>query len=84
MFSQDTFTFPFSELQVDKPKPGDWGEITLKVEVVSVDKEGVTVRKHGPAEMCEPFKEISTDQLKSKIGEVDDAEKPVGKNYEEE
>lgn len=81
MFSQDTFTFPFSELQVDKPKPGDWGEISFKVEVVSVDKEGVTVRKHGPAEVCEPFAEISTDQLKQKIGEVDDAEKPVGKDY---
>jgi len=81
MFSQDTYSFPYNELEVDKPKPGDWGEICFKCEVISVDKEGVTVRKHGPAQVSEPFAEISTDQLKQKIGEVDDHEKPVGKDY---
>lgn len=79
MFSQDTFSFPFNELQVDKPKPGDWGEICIKVEVVSVDKEGITVRKHGPAVVSEPFSEISLDQLKEKIGTTDEHETPFKK-----
>ena len=81
MMSQDTFSFPYNELKIDNPKPGDMGEICLKVEVVSVDKEGVVLRKHGEVEVTEPFKDMDLQEMRKRIGTVDDEEMPVKKEY---
>jgi hypothetical protein len=76
------FTFPLNELDVGTPKPGDVGEVTIKVEVMSVDKETVSLLKHGPVKVTKPFGEMDLEELRNRIGTVDDNEKPVNDRKE--
>lgn len=71
---------PFNEIDVDKPEPGWIGKICYTVEVMSVDKDGIHVMKHGKAEVIEPFKDIDLAEMRKKIGTVDDEEEPINKN----
>lgn len=75
---------PLSEFEMDHPNVGDFGEITLKVEVMEVGQEHICVLKHGPIKVTKPFKEIDAEELKKKIGTVDDAEMPMNKETESE
>lgn len=73
-----TFYFPYNELDVGELKPGDVGELTIKVEVMSVDKEGVSFEKHGSVEVSKPFGQIDLEEYRKRIGTVEDEEMPVG------
>jgi hypothetical protein len=75
---------PLTEFEMDHPNVGDFGEITMKVEVMELGQEHVCVLKHGPIKVTKPFKEIDAEELKKKIGTVDDAEMPMKKDTEEE
>lgn len=77
-----TFYFPINELDVAMPKPGEVGEITIKVEVLSVDKEGVQFEKHGPVRVTVDFKPMDLEELKNRIGTVDDEESPMHESTE--
>lgn len=74
---------PFSELGIDKPEPGWVGKICYTAEVMAVEKDGVRLQKHGKYEISEPFKDISLEEMRKKIGTVDDEEEPVNKSYKE-
>jgi len=71
---------PTNEFDAGNPKVGDFGEITLKVEVISLDKEDVRVLKHGPVKITKPFKDIDIEEIKNKIGTVKDTEMPIKKD----
>jgi hypothetical protein len=73
---------PLSEFESDHPNIGDFGEITLKVEVMEIGKEHICVLKHGPIKVTQPFKEIGLEDMKKQIGEVDDTEMPMKKDSE--
>lgn len=73
------FYFPYNELDVGYLKPGEVGEITLKVEVMSVDKEGVSFQKHGHVVVTKPFGQMDLEELKNRIGSVEDEEMPMQK-----
>jgi hypothetical protein len=78
---------PLSEFEMDHPNVGDFGEITLKVEVMEIGQEHICVIKHGPVKITKPFKEIDAEELKKRIGTVEDTELPMKKdddNSEEE
>lgn len=75
---------PLSEFEADHPNVGDFGEITLKVEVMEVGQEHICVLKHGPVKITKPFKEIDAEELKKKIGMVEDAEMPMKKEDDSE
>jgi hypothetical protein len=75
---------PLSEFEADHPNVGDFGEITLKVEVMEVGQEHICVLKHGPVKITKPFKEIGAEELKAKIGSVEDAEMPMKKDMEDD
>ena len=77
MYPDMNFHFSRTEMDVANPSPGDFGEITMTVEVVGVDKDGVTLLKHGPVHVTKPFKEMSADQMKEKIGMVEDEINPI-------
>lgn len=77
------FRFNSSELDMATPTPGDVGEITMTCEVMSVDKDGVTLLKHGPVRVTKPFKEMDLQQLRDKVGVVEDEEMPMHKSLEE-
>lgn len=65
------FTLPKSELDADMAV-GDCGEVAIPVEVVSVNSGSVTLRKYGKAKTTEDFKEMSSSQMREKIGTVGD------------
>lgn len=73
---------PLSEFEADHPNVGDFGEITLKVEVMEIGKEHICVMKHGSVKITKPFKEIGAEELKEKIGMVEEAEIPMHKEKE--
>lgn len=75
---------PLSEFESDHPNIGEFGEITLKVEVIKVDKEAICVLKHGPVKVTKPFKEIDLEEMKNRIGVVEDEEMPMKKEDSEE
>lgn len=72
------------ELDVPNPQIGDFGEITMTVEITGVDKDGISWIKHGPYRVTKPFSEMSADQMKEKIGTVEDNEEPMQKDSEGE
>lgn len=67
----ETFHYSKGELDIPNPQIGDFGEITHTVEVTGIDKDGITLMKHGPCRVTKPFKEMSAEQMKEKIGTVD-------------
>ena len=71
---------PMSEFESDHPNVGDFGEITLKVEVMEVGQDHICVLKHGPIKISKPFKEMDLETMKNKIGTVDDTEMPMNKD----
>ena len=73
---------PLNEFEADHPNIGDFGEITLKVEVMELSSDHICVLKHGPIKITKPFKEIDAEELKKKIGTVDDMEMPMHKEEE--
>lgn len=77
----DEYYFRFNELKVDNPKVGDFGEISFKCEITSVDKEGVCLRKHGEVNVTKPFKDMDLQEMKKRVGEVEDPEMPMKKEY---
>jgi hypothetical protein len=77
-------SIPLNELEADHPNIGDFGEITLKVEVMSLDKDSICVMKHGPVKISKPFKEIGLEDLKNRIGSVEETEMPMNKEKESE
>lgn len=76
MYPDTCFHFNKGELDVATPSVGDFAEITMTVEVTGVDKDGVSLMKHGPVRVTKPFKEMSAEQMKDKIGTVDDEMAP--------
>lgn len=79
-----SFFFPYNELDTGQLKPGEIGEITIKVEVMSTSKEGVELMKHGKVEVTRAFGEMSLDELKNRIGTVDETELPMNKEDSQE
>ena len=75
---------PLSEFEADHPRIGDFGEITLKVEVMSLDQDRICVLKHGPVKITKPFKDIDIEEMKKQIGTVDDTEMPMKKDVDED
>jgi len=73
------YFFNNTELDIPTPVPGDVGEITMTVEVMTVNKDGISLMKHGPVKVSKPFKDMSLDQLRTKIGIVQDEEMPMQK-----
>lgn len=71
------FRFTSQELDVPSLSPGDVGDITMTCEVMSVDKDGVMLLKHGPVRVTKPFKEMDLQQLRDKVGVVEDEEMPM-------
>lgn len=74
---------PLSEFEADHPNIGDFGEITLKVEVIKIDKEEICVLKHGPIKVTKQFKEMDLEELKNRIGSVEDTEMPMKQEEKE-
>lgn len=77
----ETFRYSKGELDIPNPQIGDFGEITHTVEVTGIDKDGITLMKHGPCRVTKPFKEMSAEQMKEKIGTVEDEEKTLDEKY---
>jgi hypothetical protein len=71
---------PLSEFEADHPNVGDFGEITLKVEVMEIGQEHMCVLKHGPIKITKPFKEMDMEEMKNRIGTVEDTEMPMQKD----
>jgi len=69
------FSLPKNELDASLDV-GDCGEVSIPVEVVSIGKDSVTLRKYGKARTTEDFKEMSSNQLRDKIGVVEEYENP--------
>lgn len=82
MYPETQWHFSNSDLDVAQLKPGDVGEITMTMEVMSVDKDGMTLMKHGPIRVTKDFKEIDLQQLRDKIGVVEDEESPMHESKE--
>jgi hypothetical protein len=74
---------PMSEFEADHPNIGDFGEITFKVEVIGMDQDEICVLKHGPIKITKPFKEIDLEEMKNRIGSVEDTELPLKKDEKE-
>lgn len=83
MYPDMCFHFNKGELDVANPSVGDFAEITMTVEVTGIDKEGVSLMKHGPVKVTKPFKEMSSEQMKEKIGTVEDEMEPMANDTEE-
>lgn len=79
MYPDMCFHFSKGELDVANPSVGDFAEITMTVEVTGIDKDGISLMKHGPVKVTKPFKEMSSEQMKEKIGTVEDNEEPMDK-----
>jgi hypothetical protein len=74
---------PLTEFEADHPNVGDFGEITLRVEVMEVGQEHICVLKHGPVKITKPFKEMGSEDMKKKMDVVEDPEEPINKYTEE-
>jgi DeoR/GlpR family transcriptional regulator of sugar metabolism len=74
---------PLTELDSDTPEIGSFGEITLKVEVMGVDKEKICLLKHDKIKISKPFKEMDLEEMKKRIGTVEDEVMPMNKDSEE-
>lgn len=75
---------PFSEIDIDRPEPGWIGKISYTVEVMGVDKEGIRVMKHGKYEVEKPFTDTSLEEMRNRIGSVEDEEEPFDKRNQKE
>lgn len=84
MYPDMCFHFNKGELDVANPSVGDFAEITMTVEVTGIDKDGISLMKHGPVKVTKPFKEVSSEQMKEKIGTVEDETVPHSDNAEYE
>jgi len=75
---QDTFIVSKSELDIDL-EIGETGIIMIPVEVVSIDKENYTLRKHGRITPEGDFKSETVKDMRKRIGVVEDTEEPINK-----
>lgn len=71
---------PWAEWETEKPQVGEFGEITLKVEVMSVDQEGVCLQKHDKVKVTKDFNPIDLEEMRNRIGIVKDAEKSINES----
>lgn len=74
---------PLSELDSDIPEVGEFGEITIKVEVMGVDKEKICLLKHDKVKISKPFKDFDLEEMRKRIGTVEDAEKSMTDSEDE-
>lgn len=77
------FMLPKSEIMADLAV-GEFGEISIPVEVVAVEKDTVTFRKNGPAEAEDVFKPEPLHQMRERIGVTDSPEKDMSEDKDEE
>jgi len=76
------FTIPKSEVDTDLAT-GEFGTISIPVEVVSVESDEIVFRKHGPIKTDGSFKAESLEQMRERIGVVDDEQEPMQKKKQE-
>lgn len=76
------FSLPKSEFDTDIAV-GDSGDIMIPVEVIEVTKDRVSFRKDGKAEACGDFKPETMDDMRERIGVVDDELEPMQKKNKE-
>lgn len=82
MYPDQSYRFTKAEMDVPNPQPGEFGEITMIVEVTGVDKDGISLMKHGPVRVTKPFSEMSAEQMKEKIGTVDNEVNSINHSQE--
>jgi len=81
--TEPVFEFTLPQNELDAPLAvGECGEVSIPVEVVAVGKDGVTLRKYGKAKTTEDFKEMSSSQIREKVGTVGDEYEPNLKKEE--
>lgn len=76
------FTLPKSEIMADVTV-GEFGEISIPVEIIAVEKESVTFRKNGPAEAEDMFRPEPLNQMRERIGVTDNPEKDLNEESED-
>lgn len=76
------FSLPISEVDADLTI-GDEGEIRIPVEVIEVTSDRVSFRKDGKAEVFGDFKPETLDNMKERIGTVDDEIAPMHKKSQQ-
>jgi hypothetical protein len=77
------FMLPKSEVQADLTV-GEYGEISIPVQIIAVDKDSVTFRKNGPAIAEDMFKPEPLHQMRDRMGVTDEPEKSMSKNLKKE
>lgn len=75
---------PWAEWETERPQVGEFGEITIKVEVMGVDQEHICLQKHDKVKVTKDFKPIDLAEMRNRIGIVKDAEKPLVESDKEE
>lgn len=75
------FSLPRHEVDVDIAV-GEFGEISVPVEVVEVGSDTVTFRKRGKATAQDVFRSEPLSSMRERIGEVEDEEEPLKKDNE--
>lgn len=69
------FTLPKSELDTSMAMD-EKGKIMIPVQVVAESKDSFTFRKVGKCEVPEEFKDEPLDEMRKRIGVVDEEENP--------
>lgn len=75
------FTLPKSEVDADVAV-GEFGEVSIPVEVIAIEGESITFRKNGKAEAEDMFKPEPLSNMRERMGVVDSEEMPMNKEEE--
>jgi hypothetical protein len=62
---------------------GEYGHVSIPVQIVSIDKESVTFRKNGPAKAEDMFKPEPLSDMKDRMGVTDSPEKSMSEEDED-
>lgn len=83
MMQLNEFYVSKSELEMDLDI-GDTGILMIPVEVITIDKETYLVRKAGKITAEGDFKAETTEQMRDKIGIVEETEERMSKEEDED
>jgi len=72
------FCLPKSEVNADLAV-GEFGNLTIQVEVIAVESDEIKFRRHGEAKADGAFKAESLEQMRERIGVAEDLEEPMQK-----
>jgi len=78
------FEFMLAKSEVDADLTvGEYGVISIPVEIIAIDRDSVTFRKNGPAEAEDMFRPEPLSNMRDRMGVTDSPEKSIAEKSED-